>query len=137
MGLSKIYFAIFARDGDWWSVRFPDAESVNTQGKDVPEALAMATDALSAMFAVGRKGRECQDPRPYEEVVELAEEGEEVFPVTVDEKIMESYKPKKRVQLKVPADLLDQADEYVSSQPGLDRSAFFSEQVAAFFAKSS
>lgn len=128
----KIYFAIFYKDGDGWGVRFPDAESVHTQGKTVSEALSNARDALSGMLAVGRKGREYNKPRHYEDIVALAEDGEEVFPIVADEKIMEEYKPKKRVNLMVPVELLNRADKHVKKESGLDRSKFFCKAVEAF-----
>jgi len=36
------YYAIFYPMEDEWGVRFPDAPSVNTSGKDIDEALEMA-----------------------------------------------------------------------------------------------
>jgi metal-responsive CopG/Arc/MetJ family transcriptional regulator len=43
---------------------------------------------------------------------------------------MEEYRPKKRVNIMVPVDLLSQIDEQVKSTPGMDRSRFFCEATA-------
>ena len=53
------YYAIFYKleDGGW-GVKFPDAQSIHTSGKDLDEALFMAVDALSGLLVIGRKGRE-------------------------------------------------------------------------------
>ena len=91
----KTYYAIFYRLKSGWGVRFPDAPSINTSGKDVDEALLMAMDALSGLLVIGRKGREYQAPRAFDEIKEEAEEGELVFPIVANEKIMDEYRPKK------------------------------------------
>ena len=70
-----IYYAIFSPDDDGWSVRFPDAPSVNTCGETVEESLAMAVDALSAIMVLGRKGLEYEAPRPYVEIKKEAKQG--------------------------------------------------------------
>ena len=127
-----LYYAIFYPDGRRWGVRFPDAESVYTDGKDIDEALQYAIDALSAMLVTGRKGREYSDPRPYEEVAKLVSAGELVFPIVANEKIMEEYKPKKRVNVMVPVELLSRADKHVKRAKGLDRSKFFCDAVEAY-----
>jgi predicted RNase H-like HicB family nuclease len=78
----KTYFAIFHKYEDSsYTVRFPDCSSIHTQGKDLDEALFMASDALGGMLVVGRKGREYEDPRPFEDVEKEAKEGEKVFPI--------------------------------------------------------
>ena len=102
----KPYYGIFFPLENAWGVRFPDMDSIHTEGKDLDDALFMAADALSGMIVVGRLGREYQSPRSYEEIKAEAEEGELVFPVVPNEKMMAAYKPKKRVNLMVPVDLL-------------------------------
>jgi hypothetical protein len=96
----------------------------------VDEALEMAQDALSAVLVTGRLGREYRRPRSFDEVAGEAEEGELVLPVVPNERIMEEYRPKKRVNIMVPVDLLSQIDEQVKSTPGMDRSRFFCEATA-------
>ena len=41
-----IYPAIFAKEGDFYTVRFPDLESCYTQGDSLQEAYEMASDVL-------------------------------------------------------------------------------------------
>lgn len=129
-----IYYAIFFPEDGGWCVRFPGFESLYTQGDTLEEAQFMAKDALSSMLVVGRKGRDYNEPLAYEEVTAEAREGEVVFPVTADEELMEEYKPKKRVNVMVPADLLTRADKYVKATPGRNRSQLFCEAVEAMIA---
>lgn len=89
----------------------------------------MAIDALSGILVVGRKGREYFTPRNYEEIQAEAKEGELVFPVVPDEKIMESYKPKKRINIMIPTELLDRISEFLEDKKGLDRSKFICDVV--------
>lgn len=122
------YYAIFYElDSGGFGVRFPDAPSIHTGGKDLDEAVAMAVDALSGMLVIGRKGREYTDPSGYEAVRAQAGEGELVFPVLPSESVMEEYRPKKRVNVMIPVDLLDRIDKRVKATAGMDRSRFFSE----------
>lgn len=124
------YYAIFhpANNGGYW-VSFPDAESASTQGDTLDEALEMATDALSAMLVHGRKGREYGSPSSYEAVTAQAESGDLVFPVVPSEKIMEEYRPKKRVNVMLPVDRLEAISEITKETEGLDRSKFITEAV--------
>jgi predicted RNase H-like HicB family nuclease len=98
----KNYYAIFYQleNGDM-GVRFPDAPSIYTSGKDLDEALEMAMDALSGLLVIGRKGREYSAPRAFAEIQAETGAGELVFPVVPSEKIMEVYKPKKRINVMV------------------------------------
>ncbi len=41
-----VYTAIFAKEGDLYSVRFPDFDSCYTQGDDLQDAIEMAEDIL-------------------------------------------------------------------------------------------
>ncbi len=41
-----IYHAIFAKEGDFYTVRFPDLESCYTQGDNLQDAYEMASDVL-------------------------------------------------------------------------------------------
>jgi len=125
----KPYYGIFFRLKTGWGVRFPDATGVHTEGRDLDEALFMAMDALSGLIVVGRKGREYQAPRSYEDIKTEAGENELVFPVVPNEKIMEEYKPKKRINVMVPVDLLEKAGKVVSETEGLDRSKLFCTAV--------
>ena len=41
-----IYPAIFKKDGEFYTVRFPDLEGCYTQGNDLQDAYEMAADVL-------------------------------------------------------------------------------------------
>ena len=88
------YYAIFRPVEGQWSVRFPDAEAIHTCGKDLEEAMEMAVGALNGLMVFGRKGREYQTPRLFEDIQTEAKEGEQVFPIVPSEKIMDEYKSK-------------------------------------------
>lgn len=45
-----IYPAVFYKDGDWYSVYFPDLPGCVTCGKTIEEAYLMAGDALDLWF---------------------------------------------------------------------------------------
>ena len=84
----------------------------------------MAVDALSAIMVMGRKGREYQAPKGYDEILAESKEGELVFPVMPTEKAMEEYRPKKRINVMIPVDLLGRVSEHLKGQEGIDRSKF-------------
>lgn len=129
----QTYYAIFyPLDDNEWGVRFPDAPTIHTSGGDLDQALAMAMDALSGLLVIGRKGREYQAPRHYHEIKVEAKDGELVFPVVPSEKIIEEYRPKKRVNVMVPVDFLERVDEFVKSSTALDRSKFFCQAAEKF-----
>lgn len=126
----EIYYAIFKLLGDGeWGVRFPDVPGALTSGKGMEEAVSMAVDALSGILVVGRKGRDYQAPRDYNTILAEAEEGERVFPVTPSEKAMGEYRPKKRINVMVPVDLLERIDAQ-KERKGMDRSRFICEAVS-------
>ena len=83
-------------------------------------------------MVVGRKGREYNAPRTFAEIWEEAAAGELVFPVLPNEKIMEEYRPKKRVNVMVPTDLLERVGNVVKSTAGLDRSQFFCQAAEKY-----
>lgn len=125
----NVYYGIFYPDEDGWGVRFPDAPSVNTCGDTIEQALEMAVDALSAIMAVGRKGREYNAPRGYLEIEQEAGKGELIFPVVPSEKTMDEYRPKKRINVMVPVDLLDRVNDRIKGRAGMDRSKFICTAV--------
>ncbi len=114
-------------------MRFPDAPSINTSDKDPDEALLMALDAsLSGLMVIGRKGREYFTPRSFAEVQAEAGPDDLVFPVIPNEKIMEEYKPKKRINVMVPVDLLDKIGEVVQNTDDLNRSKFLCQAAERY-----
>jgi len=130
--MKVVFNAIFKKFDNWWSVEFPDVPAAQTQGETIEEALEMAQDALSAIIATGRKGREYTSPRSFEEVLALSGENDYVFPVTPDEKIIEEYRPKKRVNIMVPVSLLSKIDAKVKTVTGMDRSKFLCDAAESY-----
>jgi|GEM_PF-2038973 len=129
----QTYYAIFYPIKEGYGVRLPDAPAINTSGRNLEDALAMAMDALSGLLVIGRKGREYLAPRPYHEIKAEAQGGELVFPVVPSEKIMDEYRPKKRINVMVPVDLLAKVGEYVEHSDR-DRSYFFCQAAEQYLA---
>lgn len=48
--MKYVYPAIFAKESEGYSVRFPDVPNCFTSGADLPEALEMAQDVLNLML---------------------------------------------------------------------------------------
>lgn len=132
----KPYFAIFTPDQDnsGFTVQFPDVPGALSQGDTIEEALSMAADALSALIVTGRKGKDYQEPRSFEEIKLQAQPDDLVFPVLATEKSMEEYRPKKRVNVMVPVELLEQIGLYVKEKKELDRSKFFCHAAESYLA---
>ena len=60
-----IYPAIFAKEGKFYSVRFPDLESCYTQGETIQEAYEMASDVLClTLYNLEEEGKKI--PKPSE-----------------------------------------------------------------------
>jgi hypothetical protein len=55
--------------------------------------------------------------------------GDLVFPVVPNEKIMDEYRPKKRVNVMLPVDRLDTIAEIIKESDGLDRSKFITKAI--------
>lgn len=78
-----IYPAIFAKDGDFYSVRFPDLESCYTQGDDLQDAYEMATDVL-CLTLYNLEEEKASIPPASELSAVKTEQGEFVSLVTCD-----------------------------------------------------
>lgn len=130
-----IYYAIFYPDElGGYGVRFPDAPAVNTQGESLEDALFMAADALGAILSAGRKGREYNGPKGYEAIKAEAGPDELVFPVTPSASAMDEFRPKKRIQVMVPVELLEKIDT-AKQEHGMDRSKFICNAVEECLAR--
>ena len=131
------YFAVFhppKKAGGWYEVKFPDLACGVTQGKTLNEALDMAVDLISCVLVTGRKGREYNDPSPYEAIQAQAGPGDLVFPVTPNERNMEEYRLKKRVNVMLPGSQLDAIAGIVDGVAGLDRSKFIARAIDHYLA---
>lgn len=78
-----IYPAIFAKDGDFYSVRFPDLESCYTQGDDLQDAYEMAADVL-CLTLYNLEEEKASIPPASELSAVKTEQGEFVSLVTCD-----------------------------------------------------
>ena len=117
------YYAIFTPSDGGWVVRFPDVPSALTEGETIEQALENAVDALSAILAVGRKGREYFAPRLFAEIDKEKEEGDLVMPVPPSEAIMDEYRPKKRINVMADVELLARIDQQAAAEK-TDRSSW-------------
>ncbi len=89
-----IYYALTKDSEKGISIHFPDAPAVKAEGKDMGEAIKMATEALSSMLVMGLQGHDYFNPKPYEHIRDLSQEGEDVVPVIVTEEAMARYRYK-------------------------------------------
>lgn len=130
------YYALFhpAKEGGY-NVEFPDLECGYTQGRTLDEALDMATDLISGVLVVGRKGRDYHDPSSYEAILAKAQADDLVFPIVPSERIMAAYQPKKRVNIMLPEVQLEAIAEIVDGAAGLDRSKFIARAVDYYLAE--
>lgn len=78
-----IYPAIFAKDGDFYTVRFPDLESCYTQGDDLQDAYEMAADVL-CLTLYNLEEEKASIPPASELPAVKTEQGEFVSLVTCD-----------------------------------------------------
>jgi metal-responsive CopG/Arc/MetJ family transcriptional regulator len=62
----------------------------------------------------------------------MAQDSELVFPVVPNEKIMEDYSPKKRVNVMLPVDCLDTIARIIQDSSGLDRSKFITRAIDCY-----
>jgi predicted RNase H-like HicB family nuclease len=130
------YFALFRPvENGWYAVEFPDLECGYTQGENLADALDMAEDLISCVLARGRKGREYEDPSDYEAIQAKAEPGVLVFPVSPNARIMEEYRPKKRVNVMLPGSQLDAIAGITKGVEGLDRSKFIARAIDHYLAE--
>ncbi len=88
----KIYFALTQNTEKGICVRFTEVPAAIAQGKDMDEAINLASDALGSMLVQGLRGHDYTDPRSYEQVRDMAREGETVVPIIITDKAMAKYR---------------------------------------------
>lgn len=99
-----IYPAIFKKDGEFYTVRFPNLEGCYTQGNDLQDAYEMAADVLC--LTLYDMEEEKEDVPPASDVCEVeTEQGEFVSLVTCDTLEYRKYYDNKAVKktLTIPA----------------------------------
>ena len=66
-----VYPAIFKKEGDLYSVSFPDLESCYTQGESVEDALDMARDVLClTLYGLEERGEKIPAPSDISDISE-------------------------------------------------------------------
>lgn len=120
------YYAVFTKTNDAVEVDFPDLKGCATFGDDFEEAVEMAIDALSAWLANAEE-QFIVAPSTYESLKKkYAKANQTIFPIIGDKSLIESYQPKKRINVVIPADTLSQLDELRAKRGERDRSKFIS-----------
>jgi len=115
----KYYYAIFKHNEDSVEVEFPDLTGCVTFGKDRDEAMENAIDVLAAWLA-NAETQFVNEPSSFKEL-STRFAGEQLIPIAVDEKILESYEELKRINVIFPSRLLKKVDEFRKTT-GLKRS---------------
>lgn len=92
-----IYPAIFAQDGEFYTVRFPDLESCYTQGDDLQDAYEMASDVL-CLTLYGLEEKKADIPPASSVAAVKTSEGEFVSLVACDTLEYRQYYDNKAVK---------------------------------------
>ena len=123
----KHYYAIFKKTSDSIEVEFPDLKGCLTFGDDWEEALENAEDALAAWLAHAEK-QDIKEPSKHDELVHLSEH---LIPISVNEKIMDSYQELKRFNVIFPKKTLETIDK-ARKKIGLKRSTFLQKAAEEY-----
>lgn len=115
----KYYYAIFKHCEDSVEVEFPDLKGCVTFGDNWDEAIENATDVLAAWLA-NAESQFVKEPSPYKKLIDTYGK-ENLIPIALDEKILESYEELKRFNVIFPSKLLKKVDTY-RKKTGLKRS---------------
>ena len=115
----KYYYAIFKHSKESVEVEFPDLAGCVTFGNDWDEALGNATDVLAAWLG-NAETQFLKEPSSYQELRKKYKNAS-LFPIALDEKILESYEELKRFNVIFPSRLLRKVDEF-RRKTGLKRS---------------
>ncbi len=126
------YYAVFTKTEKAVEVVFPDLAGCQTFGEDFEEAFDMAVDALSAWLSHAEK-QFVRKPSSFENLMKTFNgENQKIFPVVADTAIMESYAPKKRVNVVFPVDVLSKIDETRGRIGERNRSKFIAEGMREY-----
>lgn len=115
----KYYYAIFKHNKDAIEVEFPDLLGCVTFGNDRDEAMENAIDVLAAWLA-NAETHFINEPSSFKELSTRFKD-EQLIPIAVDEKILESYEELRRINIILPLRLLKKVDEFRKTT-GLKRS---------------
>lgn len=128
------YYAVFTKTGEAVEVHFPDLKGCVTFGGDFEDAYEMAVDVLSA-WLVNTDEQFIKQPSTFEQLnKEYCKPNHAIFPVMADKAIMESYEPKKRINVVFPVDTLSKLDELRAKRGERDRSKFLTGIIKEYLA---
>ncbi len=129
------YYAVFTKTNEAIEVDFPDLQGCLTFGEDFDQAYDMAVDALAGWLAHAEK-QFINPPTSFDELKgRYKADNQTIFPVPVDEKIIQSYAPKKRINVVFPVDVLSKIDETRGRIGERDRSKFITDGMREYTEK--
>jgi predicted RNase H-like HicB family nuclease len=119
------YIALIYKDANSdYGVSFPDLPGVITAGSDLDEARKMASEALAFhLEGLAEDGEAVPEPSSLEEIMAIAENKDGVA-VLIDAPQAEVKSV--RINITMPADVLDQIDQYAERE-GFTRSGFLAQ----------
>jgi predicted RNase H-like HicB family nuclease len=127
--MERYYYGAFREEDGKVLVSVPDVAVCETFGDDWDDAFEMAIDALAACISAGSNN--VSKRTGYKEMTAQYPDAK-IMAVPVDEKIIESYKPKKRINVVFPADVLAKIDETRGRIGVRDRSKFITDGMREY-----
>lgn len=122
----NFYYAVFKQTDEAIEISFPDVKNAVTFAHSMDEAVDMATDALGAALAF----ETVRPPRTSYGKLEKVVDGV-LVPIQVDEKIVQTYEPTKRVNVCLPSSVLERIDSFRVNR-SLNRSQFLAKAATEF-----
>ena len=123
----KHYYAIFKKTPEAIEVEFPDLEGCVTFGQDWEEALENAEDVLAA-WLVHAEEQDIKEPSKHDDLIHLSKH---LVPISVNDKIMDSYQELKRFNVIFPKKTLESVDK-ARKKIGLKRSTFLQKAAEEY-----
>jgi len=119
------YIALIHKDANSdYGVSFPDLPGVISAGSNLDEARKMATEALAFhLEGLAQDGEAAPEPSSLEEIMTIAENKDGVA-VLIEAPAAEVKSV--RINITMPADVLDQIDRYAERE-GFTRSGFLAQ----------
>jgi predicted RNase H-like HicB family nuclease len=123
--MSRHYIALIHKDADSdYGVSFPDLPGAISTGSNLDEARKMAAEALAFhLQGMAEDGEAVPEPSSLEEIMAIAENKDGVA-VLID--APEAEVKSVRINITMPADVLDQIDRYAERE-GFTRSGFLAQ----------
>ena len=120
--MSRHYIALIHKEADSdYGVSFPDLPGAISTGSNLDEARKMAAEALAFhLKGMAEDGEAVPEPSSLEEIMAIAENKDGVA-VLID--APEAEVKSVRINITMPADVLDQIDRYAERE-GFTRSGF-------------